>query len=118
MSSGILLRPHAGSRNYETGFAHHLWFFRAKHSRLASGLPVAHAWHMTIRAKVYNHRIELPPEFVIADGAEVEITVPDVAPSQTLAERLAPFIGAVHSGVGDLADNHDHYLYGAPKQKP
>ena len=37
---------------------------------------------------------------------------------RSLAERLKPFIGAVRSGVGDLADNHDHYLYGTPKQKP
>jgi hypothetical protein len=73
---------------------------------------------MTIRAKVHNHRIELPPELVIAEGAEVEVTVTDDAPEQTFAELFAPFIGAVNSGIGDLADNHDHYLYGTPKQKP
>lgn len=55
---------------------------------------------------------------MIAEGAEVEVTLPDPVPGPTLAERLAPFIGAVRSGVGDLADNHDHYLYGTPKQKP
>lgn len=73
---------------------------------------------MTIRAKVHNHRVDLPPDFVIAEGAEVEITVPEEAATQSLAERLAPFIGSVHSGVGDLGDNHDHYLYGAPRRQP
>jgi len=87
-------------------------------SRLAPAFAGAHAARMTIRAKVLNHRIELPPELAIAEGAEVEITVPESPRGTTLAERLAPFIGAVRSGVGDLADNHDHYLYGARKQKP
>ena len=71
---------------------------------------------MKIRAKVHHHRIELPAELAIAEGTEVEITILADAPAPTLAERLAPWIGAVHSGVGDIADNHDHYLYGTPKR--
>ena len=72
---------------------------------------------MTIRVKVHNHRIELPPDFDVPEGAEVQVTIPEAADS-SLPERLASFVGSVRSGVGDLADNHDHYLYGVPKQKP
>ncbi len=34
----------------------------------------------------------------------------------TLAERLQDFIGCVDGLPEDAALNHDHYLYGAPKQ--
>lgn len=76
---------------------------------------------MSITAIVQNNTIKLPPGVNLPDGTEVTIDAPEAAapaPGMTLAERLAPFIGCVHSGVGDLADNHDHYLYGVPKQKP
>jgi hypothetical protein len=86
--------------------------------RLARTGRLAHFSPVTIRATVHNHRIELPPELAVAEGAEVEIILSEEKRGKTLAERLAPFIGAVHSGVGDLADNHDHHLYGAPKHKP
>jgi hypothetical protein len=36
----------------------------------------------------------------------------------TLAETLKDFIGSAKGLPPDFSVNHDHYLYGAPKQKP
>jgi hypothetical protein len=35
---------------------------------------------------------------------------------KTLAERFKNLIGAVDDLPEDMAENHDHYLYGSPKQ--
>ena len=74
---------------------------------------------MTITAKVHNHTITLPPELAIAEGAEVQITVPEIEPAKveapTLYETLKDFIGCI-DGPEDLAAEHDHYAHGAPKR--
>ena len=91
---------------------------------LAAGKKLWHGVRMSFTATVENDTIKLPPGVHLPDGTEVRIEpAPPAAPGgaragTTLAERLAPFVGCLHSGVGDLADNHDHYLYGTPKQKP
>lgn len=36
-----------------------------------------HPFTMTITARVHNHSIALPPDLSIAEGAEVQVTVPD-----------------------------------------
>jgi len=67
----------------------------------------------------------LPPDANIPEGAEVEVTpVADVAgnggcssPVPTLAERFKDFTGACKGLPEDLAENHDHYLYGTPKKR-
>jgi hypothetical protein len=71
---------------------------------------------MSITAIVENGMVRLPEGVHLPDGTQVTIeTLGEAAPS--LAERLAPFIG-IWDGPADLAVNHDHYLYGAPRQKP
>jgi hypothetical protein len=37
-------------------------------------------------------------------------------PAPTLLERLKDFVGVLDGLPEDAATNHDHYLYGAPKQ--
>jgi hypothetical protein len=72
---------------------------------------------MTIRAKAGDAGGgDLPPELAIAECAQVEVSLPENPRRGSLAQRLAPFVGAEGSGVGDLADKHDHYLYGAQKR--
>ena len=78
---------------------------------------------MSITATVKNGVIELPAGLDLPDGTEVTIETkePSAAAEESttsFADRYSNFIGCVRSGVGDLADNHDHYLYGAPKRKP
>ena len=72
---------------------------------------------MSITATVENNTIKLPAGVHLPDGTQVRVEALEVA-GPTLAERLAPFIGIIKDAPTDLAENHDHYLYGAPKQKP
>jgi hypothetical protein len=76
---------------------------------------------MTITARVHNRTITLPAEVEIAEGAEVQVMLPD--PSLA-AERPASFfdsvrdlIGSIKDGPEDLAAEHDHYAHGAPKRE-
>jgi hypothetical protein len=72
---------------------------------------------MSITATVENNTIKLPAGVHLPDGTQVRVEALEEA-GLTLAEQLAPFIGVWKDGPADLAINHDHYLYGAPKQKP
>lgn len=75
---------------------------------------------MSFTATIENKMIKLPPGVDLPDGTEVRIEPLRAEPEEppTLAERYADFIGVVTDGPGDLADNHDHYLYGLPKRVP
>ncbi len=75
---------------------------------------------MTITARVHNHTITLPAEVEIADGAEVQVTLPEKQPATetaaTLYDSLKDFIGAAQGLPEDFAAEHDHYLHGTPKR--
>jgi hypothetical protein len=78
---------------------------------------------MSITATVENDTIKLPPGVHLPGGTTVIVEPQEKpraveTPRKPLAERYAKYIGCVDSGLGDLADNHDHYLYGTPKRKP
>ncbi len=72
---------------------------------------------MSITATVENGVIKLPEGVHWPDGTKVRIEATDAEAMPTLVERLAPFVG-IWDGPPDVAINHDHYLYGAPKQQP
>jgi hypothetical protein len=72
---------------------------------------------MSITATVINDTIKLPEGVHLEDDTEVLI-LPAQKPRQGILGRYKDFVGTVGSGIGDLADNHDHYLYGTPKRKP
>jgi hypothetical protein len=36
--------------------------------------------------------------------------------SQTLGEKLLKYAGRITDAPADLAEQHDHYLYGTPKK--
>ena len=75
---------------------------------------------MSITATVENDTIKLPAGVHLPDGTTVkieEIPEPERQPSgKTFAERFAKYIGMVDDMPTDLAENLDHYLYGAPKR--
>lgn len=56
----------------------------------------------------------------IPEGARVRVEVlpgPSAASSgASLYERLKPFAGVLEGLPEDAASQHDHYLYGTPKQ--
>lgn len=71
-----------------------------------------------ITATVENNVIKLPAGMHLPDGTPVRVeTLTDTA-RKPFGERYAKFIGAVKGAPTDLAENHDHYLYGAPKRTP
>jgi hypothetical protein len=72
---------------------------------------------MSITATVINDTIKLPEGVHLEDQTEVLILTQQ-KPRQTMAERYKDFIGCIKDGPTDLADNHDHYLYGTPKHAP
>ena len=83
---------------------------------------------MTVRGKIKNGKVFLDNPTALPDGTEVEVRPvkrarkakkPNKAkklPPRSLAERLAPFIGAVKDLPSDMSVNLDHYLYGHPKR--
>jgi hypothetical protein len=77
---------------------------------------------MTFTARVHNRSIALPPDLPVAEGAEVQVTVPEppvsaepAEPGNTLGWMLQ-YAGIVDDLPADLAAEHDHYLYGTPKK--
>jgi hypothetical protein len=76
-----------------------------------------YSFPMSITATVINDTIKLPEGVHLEDQTEVLI-VPRKKRGRAILERYKDLIGCIGSGIGDLADNHDHYLYGSPKQKP
>ena len=85
---------------------------------------------MAARGKVKNGKVLLQNPTGLPEGAEVEVRPvkkrqgsPKPRKSrkkprpQSLAERLAPFIGVVKDLPSDMSANLDHYLYGHPKQE-
>jgi hypothetical protein len=85
---------------------------------------------VTVRGKIKNGKVVLEDPEALADGTEVEVRPakkrksaskprkPKAKPGRrSLAERLANVIGKATGLPPDASVNHDHYLYGAPKQQ-
>ena len=77
---------------------------------------------MTITARVHNPSIALPADLPVAEGAEVQVTVPEPPACAEPAEPgdalgwMLKYAGIVDDLPADLAAEHDHYLYGTPKR--
>jgi len=74
---------------------------------------------MAYRGHIENGVAVLDESADLKDGTRVriEIAADEEQPrGRSLAERLAPIIGKAQGLPEDAAENHDHYLYGAPKQ--
>ena len=72
-----------------------------------------------------NGVVKLPADAGLADGTTVRVEMvekpklpaeEDPDAGKSFYEVFEEFIGMA-KGPGDLAINHDHYLYGAPKQQ-
>jgi hypothetical protein len=86
---------------------------------------------MTVRGKVKNGRVLLEKPGAFPEGAEVEVrrvrarkptakraksATPKARP-RPLSDRLRNVIGKAKHLPADASVNHDHYLYGLPKQE-
>ena len=85
---------------------------------------------MNARGKIRNGKVVLDGPIPLPDGTEVEVRPAKKRKSpakpkkpktkakpRTLAERLANVIGKATGLPPDASVNHDHYLYGTPKQQ-
>jgi hypothetical protein len=85
---------------------------------------------MTARGKIKNGKVVLEDPNALPDGTEVEVRLAKKnkptaktkkprakARPQTLADRLANVMGKATGLPADASVNHDHYLYGTPKQQ-
>lgn len=75
---------------------------------------------MVYRGVVKNGVVVIEEGATLPEGTEVRIepfargeTVPSEGP--TLIEQFGNVIGTVPDLPSDMAENHDHYLHGAPK---
>ncbi len=76
---------------------------------------------MVYRGHVKSGVVVFDGDAALPDGTEVRIEPvarEEVAPNErpTLAEQFADIIGTVPELPADMADQHDHYLHGAPKR--
>jgi len=71
---------------------------------------MAYRGHVEGGVVVFDEPASLP------EGAVVNVEPAEPEPPRTLLERFKDVIGSVPDLPEDLADNHDHYLYGTPKQ--
>lgn len=78
----------------------------------------------TIEAIYEQGVLRLKEPIPLEDGSQVEVIVisreppPTRMPSEILSD-ISKLVEecAVDTGISDLADQHDHYLYGKPKKE-
>ncbi|MCX7012586.1 MAG: hypothetical protein NTW86_08490, partial [Candidatus Sumerlaeota bacterium] len=68
---------------------------------------------MVFKGHVRNGVVVLDESADLPEGVEVRV---EPVERKTLADRLRNVIGSVPDLPEDLADNHDHYIHGTPKQ--
>ena len=71
-----------------------------------------------ITATVENNVIKLPDGMHLPDGTPVRVETLTAPARKPFGQRYAKFIGAVKDAPIDLAENHDHYLFGTAKRTP
>ena len=71
---------------------------------------------MSVEGIVQNGLIVLPDGKPFHDGTVVRVEPAPPVAAKTLAERYASIIGIIDDLPADMAENHDHYLHGAPKK--
>lgn len=69
---------------------------------------------MTLLGHIRNGVIVLDEQVALPDGMKVRIEFLDESSLPTIAERLKNVIGQGKGLPADLAENHDHYIHGAP----
>ena len=71
---------------------------------------------MVYRGYVKGGVVVLDPKVEIPEGTEVKVEPVPAPTRRTLAEQLGDLIGSVPDLPADMAQQHDHYLHGAPKR--
>jgi hypothetical protein len=69
---------------------------------------------MTYRGTVSKGTVILPPEAKLPDGTEV-LVEPIEGAYEPVGQKLMALAGILEHLPEDFAENHDHYIHGAPK---
>ena len=73
---------------------------------------------MNYRGHVKNGQIALDEPVALPEGVEVSVEIVDAGNGNpTIWEKLRELAGTVDGLPSDMAQNHDHYLYGTPKRE-
>jgi len=73
---------------------------------------------MTYRGHVKNGQITLDEPVPLPEGAKVSIELVESGEVKpTIWDKLLELAGSVEGLPPDMAENHDHYLYGTPKKQ-
>ena len=71
---------------------------------------------MSYKGQVRNGVVVLPPDVKLSEGDEVEVTPIAKSPADDFTDMLVGISKKVRGLPRDLAQQHDHYLYGTPKR--
>ena len=71
---------------------------------------------MVYRGVVKNGVVVLDPGVRLPEGSEVRVEPVSPPTRKTLADQLGDLVGSVPDLPPDMAQQHDHYLHGAPKR--
>ncbi|MBM3859042.1 MAG: hypothetical protein FJ395_05260 [Verrucomicrobia bacterium] len=71
---------------------------------------------MTYRGHVKSGQVVLDEPTRLPEGAEVSVEVASSAGVSSLGQTLLQYAGQARDLPADAARNHDHYLYGTPRQ--
>jgi hypothetical protein len=71
---------------------------------------------MSFQGHIENGVVVFDEPASLPEGAVVRVELASAPARKTLAERFKDIIGTVHDLPADMAENHDHYLHGTPKQ--
>jgi virulence-associated protein VagC len=69
---------------------------------------------MTYLGTVSNGVVILPPEARLPEGAQVRVE--PIGDAEPVGKKLLALAGTVKDLPEDFAENHDHYIHGAPKR--
>lgn len=71
---------------------------------------------MSYKGKVKNGVVVLPPDATLPDGEDVEVTPLGKPAQDDFTDTLIRISKQVSGLPRDLAQQHDHYLYGTAKR--
>lgn len=71
---------------------------------------------MIYRGHVKNGVVVLDGPVKLEEGTLVRVELVEQELRKTLAARFRNIIGVVDDLPADMAENHDHYIHGTPKQ--
>ena len=76
---------------------------------------------MSLEGRIENGQVVFDEPVLLPEGTAVRVEAvteraKPPAGKSSLLECLGDVVGAIDDLPADLAQNHDHYLYGTPKQ--